>query len=122
MNIQIRQRILHRNDTYALFSASSLVIAVLSYTTIPFIHGFKQVESFCIAVMATSPLLLNKMVSYDHPILFKKIIISTNKKCQISEYGWFFKSTMSLFNTEYKGANYTAISYLFIHNRLCGIL
>lgn len=73
LNIQIRQRILHRNDTYALFSASSLVITVLSYTTIPFIYGFKQAESFCIAVMATSPLLLNKTVSYDHPILWEKL-------------------------------------------------
>lgn len=47
------------------FFASSLVITVLSYTTIPFIYGFKQIESFCIAIMAESPLLLNKMVSYD---------------------------------------------------------
>lgn len=45
------------------FFASSLVITVLSYTTIPFIYGFKQIESFCIAIMAESPLLLNKMVS-----------------------------------------------------------
>lgn len=53
------------------------------------------------------------MVSYDHPVTWKKLLFQ-QKKSQISEYGWFFKCTMSLLKMEYKGAHWSD-SYLFIH-------
>lgn len=56
------------------------------------------------------------MVSYDHPVTWKKLLFQ-QKKSQISEYGWFFKCTMSLLKMEYKGANYTLIRQLPVYTQ-----
>lgn len=62
------------------------------------------------------------MVSYDHPIMWEKLV-STNKKCQISEYGRFFKPTISLFKRD-TTKKIIVIRQLFIHNHtfLCTLM